>query len=105
MKGMYTHPDEPSLTGHLMIALNLSAIISPEEMKTRMASFYAHVKASPLWDPNGEMFLPGELEHRSEMTRRAHGIPIPLRLHQELLALAAELGVTRPLPAAAGVPA
>jgi L-2-hydroxycarboxylate dehydrogenase (NAD+) len=104
MKGMYTHPDEPSLTGHLMIAFNLSAIISPSEMRARMAEYYAHIKAAPLWDPSGEMFLPGEIEHRTEQARRAQGIPLPPKLHAELLAVAAELGVTRALPLLAGAP-
>lgn len=97
MKSMYAHPDEPSLTGHLMIALNLSAIISPEEMKTRMAAFYARIKASPMLDPKAEMLLPGEIEHRTAQVRRAQGLPIPPTLYDELLALSAELGVSRPL--------
>ncbi len=105
MKSMYAHPDDPSLTGHLMIALNLAAIISAEEMQARMASFYARVKASPLWDPAGEMFLPGEIEHRTERTRREHGIPVPPKLYEELMALAAELGVAQPLTARAPAPA
>jgi LDH2 family malate/lactate/ureidoglycolate dehydrogenase len=87
-----------------MIALNLAAIISPEEMKTRMAAFYARVKASPMLDPNGEMFLPGEIEHRTAQARREKGLPIPPKLYAELQALGAELGASRPLsPVAAAV--
>jgi LDH2 family malate/lactate/ureidoglycolate dehydrogenase len=103
MKGMYTHPEDPSLTGHLMMAINLSAIITPEEMKARMASFYARIKASPMLDPKAEMFLPGEIEHLTAQTRRANGLPLPPQLHEELLALGRELGASRtltPAPAA-----
>ncbi|MBP7691561.1 MAG: Ldh family oxidoreductase [Anaerolineales bacterium] len=97
MKSMYAHPDDPSLTGHLMIVINLAAIISPDDMKTRMAGFYARIKASPMLDPQGEMFLPGEIEYRSAQKRRAAGLPIPPKLYDELKVLGAELGVSRPL--------
>jgi LDH2 family malate/lactate/ureidoglycolate dehydrogenase len=95
---MYKRPDEPSQTGHTMIAVNLDAVISREEMAARMAEYYQRVKSSPVWDPNGEMFLPGELEHRTAQGRRQTGIPLPANLHQELLALAAEMGVGQSLP-------
>ena len=97
MKSMYAHPDDPSLTGHLMIALNLGALLSPDEMKARMAGFYARIKASPMLDPKAEMFLPGEIEHRTAQKRRAQGLPIPPKLFEELLALSVELGARRPL--------
>ena len=97
MKSMYAHPDDPSLTGHLMIALNLAAIIQPEEMQARMGAFYARLKAAPMRDPNAELFLPGEIEYRTAQKRRAQGLPIPPKLYEELKVLGAELGVSRPL--------
>lgn len=103
MKSMYAHPDDPSLTGHLMIAVNLAAIITPEEMKARMAAFHARIKASPMLDPKAEMFLPGEIEHRTAQRRLEHGIPLPPKLHNELVALGAELGAVRLLPALTAV--
>ncbi len=98
MKSMYLHPDDPSLTGHLMIAINISAIIHAEEMKARMGAFQGRIKASPMLDPNAEMFLPGEIEHRTAESRKKKGIPLPTKLHDELLALSAELGASRLLP-------
>jgi LDH2 family malate/lactate/ureidoglycolate dehydrogenase len=95
---MYKLPDEPSHTGHTLIAVNLDAIISREEMANRMAEYYQRVKSSPVWDPNGEMFLPGELEHRMAQGRRQTGIPLPANLYQELLTLAVEMGVGQSLP-------
>ena len=73
---VYAHPDDPSLTGHMMIALNLANVITPDEMKARMDSFYARVKASPMWDPAAEMFLPGEIFQ----PLRAHAVRQRLRL-------------------------
>lgn len=95
---MYKRPDEPSQTGHTMIAVNLEAIIDREEMSKRMADYYQRIKQSPTWDPNGELFLPGELEHRKAAQRRQNGVPLPVNLHHELLELAAEMGVGQALP-------
>ncbi len=97
MKGMYKFPDDPSLTCHLMLAINISAIISPEDMRARMAAFQQTIKASPMWDAGKEMLIPGEIEHRSAVARLARGIPLPVKLFEELLALGQELGVTQPL--------
>lgn len=44
-------------------------------------------------DQQGEMFIPGELEHRKALQRRREGVPLPVNLYQELLQLAAEMGV------------
>jgi LDH2 family malate/lactate/ureidoglycolate dehydrogenase len=97
IRSMYSHPTDPSLTGHMMIALNPLAIMSQEEMKARMAAFYARVKASPMLREADEMFLPGEIEHRTAQARRVNGIPLPLKLFEELQTLGRELNVETPL--------
>lgn len=33
MKGMYKYPDDPSLTSHTMLAINIAAIMEPDELK------------------------------------------------------------------------
>lgn len=93
MKSMYQHSEEPSLTGHFMIVLNPLVFISREEMKTRLADFYQTIKTSPMWDKSKEMMLPGELEHRTALERKAKGIPLPEKLYHELVVLGAEMGV------------
>lgn len=93
MKGMYKYPDDPSLTSHLMMAMNISAIMEPEEMKARMASFTDKIHTSPMWDESKEMMLPGEPEYRTELARKANGIPLPENLYTELLDLAGDLGI------------
>jgi len=97
MKGMYKYPDDPSLTGHFMIALNVEAILGREEMQARMAHFVQSVKASPMWDESREMLLPGELEHRTSLARKRDGIPLPSNLYAELAALGREFGVSNKL--------
>jgi len=94
MKGMYKHPDEPSLTSHLMIAINPLALLSESELQSRMAAFHRSIKESPTWDKTKEMLIPGEIEHRTELERRDKGIPLPTNLYEELQALGVELGIT-----------
>jgi L-2-hydroxycarboxylate dehydrogenase (NAD+) len=98
MKGMYKYPDDPSLTSHMMMAVNISAIIDPHELENRMTDFTRKVHGSPMWDDKQEMLIPGELEHRSMQARKVNGIPVPQNLYEELTTLAAELGVAVPLP-------
>ena len=97
MKSMYKNPEDPSLTGHLMIALNLSAIISKEDMKERMDQYYKKLKSTPMWDKNTEMYLPGELEYLKSIERRKSGIPIPGTTFEELQELAKEFNIKSPL--------
>jgi len=97
MKGMYKFPDEPSLTGHFMIALQAEAVMPRAELEERMPAFVGKIKASPMWDSSKEMLIPGELEHRTEQVRRANGIPLPPALYDELVTLGNEMGVTTSL--------
>jgi len=98
MKGMYKYPDDPSLTSHMMMAINISAILEPEELRKRMLDFIEKIHASPMWDETKEMLLPGEPEYRTMQARKARGIPLPVNLYEELLTLANELGVGATLP-------
>jgi LDH2 family malate/lactate/ureidoglycolate dehydrogenase len=97
MKGMYHYPDDPSLTGHLMIAINSPSLMDQEEMKIRMESFCKTVKSAPMWDPSQKMLLPGEIEHRTFQERSKNGIPMPSKLIEELADLGKELGVPESL--------
>ncbi len=97
MKGMYKYPNDPSLTGHFMIAINVSAIMSRDELKSRMAQFHQTIQASPMWDQTKEMLLPGELEYRTALTRQESGIPVPAKLYQELIELGQKIGVSSSL--------
>ncbi len=97
LRGTYSQPPQPSKTGHLMIAIDTKAFLPEDEMKSRMAEFVHMIKSSPMRDPEDEMLLPGEPEHRSAQ-RRAQGIPLPVALYDELVALASEVGAPVTLP-------
>ncbi|MDH3275742.1 MAG: Ldh family oxidoreductase [Gammaproteobacteria bacterium] len=93
LKSMYRYPNDPSNTAHLMIVINPLVLISKEQMKERMSDFTKTIKESPMWDPDSEMLLPGEIEHRMEQERRRDGIPISAALHDELAAIGSELNL------------
>jgi len=99
LKSMYVYPNDPSNTAHLMLVINPACLISQEELKDRMAEFFATVKQSPMWDASSEMLLPGEIEYRKENERRSEGIPIPAPLYDELV----QLGKDMKLDAAIGM--
>lgn len=93
LKSMYRYPGDPSNTAHLMIVINPLVFLSKEQLKQRMGDFVNTIKASPMWDPEAEMLLPGEIEYREEQQRLRHGIPIPAALLEELLEIGNELNL------------
>ena len=93
MKGMYKYPDDPSMTGHFMIAIDPLAIMEKDEFEKRITHFTDVVKSSPMWDESKEMFIPGEIEHRTAQKRAKEGIPMHLNLYEELQNLGMELNV------------
>lgn len=97
MKSMYANPEEPSLTGHFFIALDISKIISKEMMQERMKLFKDNLKSTPMWQEGAEMLLPGEIEYRKEQERRKNGIPVPVTTYEELMELAGECDIKAPL--------
>ncbi len=98
MKGMYKYPNDPSLTSHMMMAVNISAIMDQEEFKQRMTDFTQKIHASPMWDEKQAMLIPGEIEYRTMQSRKQNGIPLPVNLYEELTALAGEMGIQNTLP-------
>lgn len=93
MKGMYKFPDDPSLTGHFMIAIDPLAIMDKSEFQDRITHFTKVIKSSPMWDESREMFVPGEIEYRTAQEREKEGIPLHENLYKELLELGETLDI------------
>lgn len=94
LKGMYKEPDSPSETGDMMIAIDPAAVMERHAFLDRMGAFYRTIKASPMWDADKEMMLPGEIEHRTQVSRMVEGIPLSEELFDELNQLAEQVGVS-----------
>ncbi|MGU3498015.1 Ldh family oxidoreductase [Mycobacterium sp. C31M] len=84
-------PDRRSGCGHLVIAINIAAIMPVAEFGTRMEDLIATVKHCPA-APGQEILVPGELENRA--VERADGhITLPEATIAEINNLAADAGV------------
>jgi len=93
IKSMYRNPEDPSQVGHMMMAINLDAFLSREEMKEHMDYYHKYLEAAPLVEGAAPLCFPGEIENNCEKVRRETGVPVPLTTLESLNALAAEYGV------------
>ena len=98
LKRMYREQEDPSLTCHFMIVIDPAALLSPDEMKSRMEDFTRFIKSVPMWDASKEMLLPGELEYRNEKEFTKNGIPIPINLYNDFKEMSEDLRVPFTLP-------
>ncbi len=99
VKNMNEAQDEPSLTSHMMMAIDPAVIMSVEAFQARMADFYRTIKATPMWDDTKELFLPGEIEYRTEQRRQTTGIPLPAELFEDLKVLGLKMEANAQLSA------
>lgn len=79
--------------GHFVIALDIAAFLDVASFKSRMDAFIAEMKASELAPGFTEILMPGEIEFRNERRQRDGGISLSRSVVDELLAVAAELGL------------
>lgn len=101
ISSMYSAPDRPSDTSHMMIAIDPCLALEREDFLDRMDRFYHGLKSSPKQSGSGETYLPGEIEHECKRVRAATGIPLPRSVFESLNIVAAELD-TDPLSELAG---
>ena len=85
---------------HSFTAIDIAWFMPLAEFRERMRRLAAMIKASRLRPGFDEVLLPGELEHRREMEKRAHGVPLDASVFADLRALARELAIA-PLEAVA----
>jgi LDH2 family malate/lactate/ureidoglycolate dehydrogenase len=84
-------PDQRSGCGHLVIAIDIAAIMPPEQFAQRMEELITTIKGSrPA--PGQEILVPGELENRA-VTAAAGVVTLPVKTVKELNALAAACDV------------
>ena len=93
VKSMYEEEEEPSQTGHMMIAVNFGIVSSPEVIREKMKAYHDGLLATPMWDKNQRVCFPGEIEQDVYKQRLAEGINIPESIFNELSVLGKTLGV------------
>ncbi len=94
LKSMYKHADDPSLTSHLVCAIDPTMFQSREEFEGRMNTWVDMIKATPMADPETKQIIPGEIEYLLENKRKSEGIPVPPELIKDLTALDERLGLS-----------
>jgi LDH2 family malate/lactate/ureidoglycolate dehydrogenase len=78
---------------HTFTAIDIAWFMPLAEFRARMRTLAEMIKASRLRPGFDEVLLPGELEHRREMEKRAHGVPLDASVFEDLRLLAEELAI------------
>lgn len=86
-------PDARSGCGHLVLAIQVDALIDRGEFDRRMADLIAATKGVALAPGAEEVVVPGEIEARNEARGRREGVALPAKTIDDLRALAADCGV------------
>jgi LDH2 family malate/lactate/ureidoglycolate dehydrogenase len=84
---------KPSNIGHFLAAININAFASIEEFKKRMDDLIQIVKNSAKTEGYNRIYIPGEKEWEIEAQRKKTGIPISIKVIEELKSLATQLNV------------
>jgi LDH2 family malate/lactate/ureidoglycolate dehydrogenase len=88
--------DQRSGCGHLVIAIDIAAVMAPEQFTARIDELITTLKSSRTV-PGEEILVPGELENRAVATA-AGTVRLPAKTVEELNALAKGCGVGPLLP-------
>lgn len=93
----YSNPAQQNVS-HTFLAFDIAWFMPVDDYKARMGRFIDTVKASRLRSGFSEVLVPGELEHRRVAEKTESGVPLDRVVFEELLELAASLGVAAPAP-------
>jgi LDH2 family malate/lactate/ureidoglycolate dehydrogenase len=90
--------DKPSGCGHMLLTIDVSAMMPRADFDARMEALIADIKAVPTAPGVEEIFFPGELEDRNAAGNRGRGIAVADNTWNSLARLAAETGAKLPAP-------
>ena len=79
--------------GHMLVAINPSAMMSQADFDRRLEELVSQVKSAPPIDRKRPVLLPGEVEFGRMEERQATGIPVSRETVAQLRELAADMGV------------
>lgn len=93
VNNMYENWQDPQNVGHFFIALDIKKFIPIDLFKQRMDQYIQEIKEEPRARDVVEIFIPGELEHRKVIERKAHGIELPFKVVEELRDIGEKYGL------------
>lgn len=88
---LYADPDRAQNLGHFGAAIDVGSFIPVDSFKQGVDHLIDLVKASPLAPGHDEILVPGEREHRLEMTAKDAGIYLDPETRKQLQDLAASV--------------
>lgn len=94
---LYGDYDRGQGLGHLFSAIDIGRFIPVELFKARVSQMCEEVKSVELAEGATRIYIPGEMETEETTRRQAEGIPLPLAVVDDFVALGKDLGV--PFPA------
>jgi LDH2 family malate/lactate/ureidoglycolate dehydrogenase len=80
-------------TGQAIMALSIEAFMPPAEFKKAVDGLIRDIRQSQRLPGIERIWLPGEQSHAKRLDRRAHGIPMPKALRENLDSVARELKI------------
>jgi LDH2 family malate/lactate/ureidoglycolate dehydrogenase len=84
---------EPAGIAHSFMAIALAALTDVAAFKARMDAYIDEIKSSRKARGTEVIYLPGELEHLQAQERTAKGIPLPMKVAEQLRAIGMDLGL------------
>ena len=91
--GFSGRPNELKGNGVYFQAINVEAFASLEEFTQTVQEQIAYIKSARRAPGVDEILIPGEPEHRTAQKRSVEGIPVPDSVWEEIVTVAASLGV------------
>jgi LDH2 family malate/lactate/ureidoglycolate dehydrogenase len=82
--------------GHMLLTINVAAMMPREEFDARMETLISEVKSNPMAEGVSEIFFPGELEDHNTARHNISGIAIADQTWQSMAKLASETQVALP---------
>ncbi|MCX8184473.1 MAG: Ldh family oxidoreductase [Sulfolobales archaeon] len=93
----YTVDTAPANVGHAFAAIDIDAFMSKEEFYQRIESYISEIKSLKKHPSADRIWIPGEKAWYTMMTRLKVGIPVHVKLCDELNSIAGNMGLGRRL--------
>jgi LDH2 family malate/lactate/ureidoglycolate dehydrogenase len=93
VNNMYENWDEPQNVGHFFIAVDIKRFIPVDAFKNRMDDYIRSIKSEPKAPGVEEIMIPGEIEHRQTLRRKAEGLELSSKAAQELAEIGERYGL------------
>lgn len=98
VKSWVRHADQPTNTGHSVIAINPAAFGPIERFHERIAALCEEIRSAPRAPGVERIYLPGEIEHEHEQAARRHGLVLNDLIWSELVKTAVDSGREASIP-------